>query len=137
MLNNKSKIIKIAYIGLSLCFLASCQNKEKVSKKPQGKPQGIMQSPKAVPVAGNAWKAVTLLVKDKTDPNDKGKELEVKIGGNAVLIPNTKIKIKVEEFFPDFFMDEQNKMASKSVSLTNPSVSIVVEEEGKPTEEKE
>ncbi|MDD5772720.1 MAG: hypothetical protein PHX78_04545 [bacterium] len=131
MLNNRSKILKTAYVGLCLCFLASCQNKEKVSEKQQGMQQ-MQQFPQAVPGAGSTWKAVKLIAKDKTNPNDKGKEFDVEIGGNAVLIPNSKLKIKVEEFFPDFFMDEQNKMASKSISLTNPAVAITVEEEGKP-----
>ncbi len=125
---NKSKIIKIAYIGLSLCFLASCQNKEKVTEKPQE----IQQIPQAVPGAGNAWKAVKLLVKNKKDANDKGKEFEVEIGANAVLIPNSKLKIKIEEFYPDFFMDGQGKAGSKSVDPNNPTARILIEEEGKP-----
>lgn len=123
-----NKIIKIASAGLFLCCLASCQNKEKASENQQS----LQEFPQAVPGAGNAWKAVKLITKDKTNPNDKGKEFEVEIGGNTVLIPNSKLKIKVDEFFPDFFMNEQNKMASKSAVLNNPAVSITVEEEGKP-----
>lgn len=84
-----------------------------------------------VPCAGNAWKAVRLITKNKKDPGAKGKEFEVEIAGEAVPIPNSTLKIRAEEFFPDFFMDGQNKAASKSASLNNPAVRISVEENGK------
>ncbi|MFH1287994.1 MAG: hypothetical protein ABII25_04780 [bacterium] len=117
----------MAFIGLSLCFLVSCQNKEKITEKQQETQQTVQ----TVPGAGNAWKAIKLIAKSKTDLNDKGKEFEVEIGGDSVLIPNSTLNIKAEEFFPDFFMDGQNKAASKSVSLNNPAVRISVEENGK------
>lgn len=122
---DKGKIA--AYIGLSLCFMVSCQNKEKIAEKPQGMPQMAQ----VVPGAGNAWKAVKLIARNKKNQNDKGKEFEVEIGGEAVPIPNSTLKIRAEEFFPDFFMDGQNKAASKSASLNNPAVRILVEENGK------
>ncbi|MEW6088771.1 MAG: hypothetical protein AB1498_10765 [bacterium] len=125
---NKNKVKKIAYIGLSLCFLISCQNKEKLTEKQQ-ESQQIVQM---VPGAGNAWKSVRLIIKNKKDPKDKGKDFDVEIGVNPVSIPNTNLKIKIEEFYPDFCMDGQGKAGSKSTTLNNPAARIIVEQEGKP-----
>lgn len=123
----KVKTKKILWLLLFLGILISCQRKENISDKVE---KGIPKI-QSVPNAGDAWRAVKLLVKNKNDSSDKGRNIEVEIGGEYTVVPNSKINIKVDEFYPDFFMDKERPL-SKSTSLYNPTAHIIVEEEGKP-----
>ncbi len=75
----------------------------------------------------NKWSAVKLLVEDKK--LSKTQEFTVNLG-DELKIPDSKITVKVEHFFPDFKMSGQI-ITSASNKPNNPSAGIVVFEAGK------
>ncbi len=74
------------------------------------------------------WKAVKILVKDKT--NEENNVFETVDLGSSFFIGDTKIKVTVGPFFPNFVMD-QGTYTSMNNELINPAVQLVVEENGK------
>ncbi len=73
------------------------------------------------------WSAVKLTVEDKVAKTTK--EYTVAIG-SELAVPNTKIKIKVLAFLPDFKMGDKD-ITSASDKPNNPAVQVAVTEPGK------
>ena len=135
---------KIAAVIVVLIFAVSfgaCKKKETKPQLPPGHPSmegsmppNMQEMPKIdrkVIVPNNvkaAWKAVKLNIEDKS--NKGSKEYVIAVGSDLA-VPNTKIKVKVLAFLPDFKMGEQ-EITSVSDKPNNPAAQIVVEEPGKP-----
>ncbi len=136
------KLLAIILVSGLVFSFAGCKKKEEKPQLPPGHPsmQGGMppagmpaEMPKVdrtitVPKEVAAkWSAVKLAVEDKVAKN--GKEYTVAIG-SELAVPNTKVKIKVLAFLPDFKMGEKD-ITSASDKPNNPAVQVAVTEPGK------
>lgn len=70
------------------------------------------------------WASVVLTIEDKA--SGKSNDVTVKIGGEYT-IPDTKIKIKVGDFLPDFKM-AGSTITSNSADPNNPAVHVTITE---------
>jgi hypothetical protein len=123
----------VVLVGLLMVFsVVACKKKEErpipssVSMQPGVMmPQGETQIVVPEFVQGK-WGGVKLIVEDKS----AGSQSDVAINlGEEYTIPGTELKVKVNEFLPDFVMDGLT-ITSKSEELNNPAVNIVVTEGG-------
>lgn len=135
-------------LSISLCMVLSfnaCAKKEEKPRPAPGAPQmpGMMPpgqpaTPGIVVPKGEGrivvpdlvkgkWKAVKLIIEDKTAKSSK--EYMVKLGSEFT-IPNSKLKIQVGDFLPDFRMEGEVK-TSVSNQPNNPAVNIKVYDDGK------
>jgi hypothetical protein len=136
------KQLLVALLLGSLIFTAAgCKKKEEKPQLPAGHPSteggmpqtGMPDMPKVdrkvvVPAEVKAkWKAVKLAVEDKTAKGTKEYTVAV---GSELAVPNTKMKIKVLAFLPDFRMGEKD-ITSASDKPNNPAVQVSVTEPGK------
>ena len=121
----------VVLAGLLIVFsVVSCKKKEErpipssVSMQPGVMmPQGETQIVVPEFVQGK-WSGVKLIVEDKS----AGSQSDVAINlGEEYTIPGSELKIKVNEFLPDFVMDGLT-ITSKSEELNNPAANIVVTE---------
>jgi len=129
--------------GLSLLMATgACKKKEEKPPMPQtgmpGQQQGVppgqqVMMPKGqtsvvVPDAVKGkWKAVVLVVTDKKA--NKPQEFTVTLGSD-LMIPNSNLKIAVNDFLPDFKMDGLT-ITSSSNEVNNPAVGVKVFENDK------
>ena len=74
------------------------------------------------------WKAVEILIRDKTD--EEKNEIKTVALGTTFALGDRGMKVTVGPFFPNFVMDESH-YTSMNNQLINPAVQIVVEENGK------
>ncbi len=74
------------------------------------------------------WKAVKILIRDKTD--EEKNEIKTVELGTTFALGDGGMKVTVCPFFPNFVMDESH-YTSMDNQLMNPAVQIVVEENGK------
>ncbi len=141
MLKKIAAIIVVLTLAVSF---GACKKKEAKPQLPPGHPgmEGSMPSmpsnmqemPKIdrkVIVPNNVkatWKAVKLNIEDKSSKS--AKEYVVAVGSDLA-VPNTKIKVKVLAFLPDFKMGDQ-EITSASDKPNNPAAQVLVEEPGKP-----
>ena len=139
----KKVLALVLMSGLVLSF-GGCKKKEEKPQLPAGHPsmeggmpqgmQGMPDMPKKerkvmVPKDVTAkWKAVKLMVEDKTAKTSK--EYTVAVGSDLA-VPNTKVTVKVLAFLPDFRMGEQD-ITSASDKPNNPAAQVSVQEPGKP-----
>jgi hypothetical protein len=128
-------------LGSLIITAAGCKKKEEKPQLPAGHPSmeggmpqtGMPDMPKVdrkvvVPAEVKAkWKAVKLNVEDKTAKSTKEYTVAV---GSELAVPNTKMKIKVLAFLPDFRMGEKD-ITSASDKPNNPAVQVSVTEPGK------
>ena len=136
------KQLLVALLLGSLIFTAAgCKKKEEKPQLPAGHPSteggmpqtGMPDMPKVdrkviVPAEVKAkWKAVKLTIEDKTAKSTKEYTVAV---GSELAVPNTKMKIKVLAFLPDFRMGEKD-ITSASDKPNNPAVQVSVTEPGK------
>jgi len=137
----KKLLSAILVCGLVVSF-AGCKKKEEKPQLPPGHPsmEGGMPPagmPTDVPkidrkvivpkeVAAK-WKAVKLTVENKA--SKASKEYTVAVG-SELAVPNTKIKIKVLAFLPDFKMGEK-EITSASDKPNQPAAQVSVVEPGK------
>ena len=135
------KLLAAVVIGSLIFTVAACKKKEEKPQLPPGHPStegGMPQTrmpdmPKVdrkvvVPAEVKAkWKAVKLNIEDKTAKSTK--EYTVAVGSDLA-VPNTKMKIKVLAFLPDFRMGEKD-ITSASDKPNNPAVQVSVTEPGK------
>ena len=136
------KLLAIILVSGLVFSFAGCKKKEEKPQLPPGHPsmQGGMppagmpaEMPKidrtiTVPKEVAAkWSAVKLAVEDKVVKN--GKEYTVAVG-SELAVPNTKVKVKVLAFLPDFKMGDK-EITSLSDKSNNPAVQVVVAEPGK------
>jgi len=99
---------------------------------PAGMPADMPKIDRAVNVSKEVaakWKAVKLTVENKA--SKASKEYTVAVG-SELAVPNTKIKIKVLAFLPDFRMGETD-ISSASDKPNNPAAQIAVAEPGRET----
>ncbi len=136
------KLLAIILVSGLVFSFAGCKKKEEKPQLPPGHPsmQGGMP-PAGMPAdmpkidrtitvpkeVAAKWSAVKLTVEDKVAKN--GKEYTVAIG-SELAVPNTKVKIKVLAFLPDFKMGEKD-ITSASDKPNNPAAQVEVTEPGK------
>jgi hypothetical protein len=133
-------------LGVLLLLLAGCEQKVKTGEPPSqaqklpmaqaplspGMPSDIApirgDSPTVVPegVRGK-WKAVKLLVDDKTSRVSQEYVVNLR---EQLVIPNSKLLIKVNEFLPDLKI-EGSTFTSDTNELKNPAVHVSIFEDGK------
>jgi hypothetical protein len=136
----KKLLAVILVSGLVFSF-AGCKKKEEKPQLPPGHP-GIengmpagmsatmpkidrtVMVPKEV---SSKWSAVKLAIEDKVTKSKK--EYTVAIG-SELAVPNTKVKIKVLTFLPDFKMADK-EITSLSDNPNNPAAQVAVTEPGK------
>jgi hypothetical protein len=135
------KKLLVAFVIGSLIFtVAGCKKKEEKPQLPAGHPStegmpqtGMPDMPKVdrkviVPADVKAkWKAVKLNVEDKVAKSTKEYTVAV---GSELAVPNSKMKIKVLAFLPDFRMGEKD-ITSASDKPNNPAAQVSVSEPGK------
>jgi len=120
---------------------AGCKKQEQKPQLPPGHPSteggmpsaGMPDMPKIdrtviVPKEVKAkWSSVKLAVEDKTAKGTKEYTVAV---GSELAVPNTKVKIKVLAFLPDFRMGDKD-ITSASDKPNNPAVQVAILEPGK------
>jgi len=137
------KLFAFMLISSLVFSFAGCKKKEEKPALPPGHPPmeggmppagaGMPDVPKVdrkvvIPKEVKAkWSGVKLHIEDKTAKTSKDYTVAV---GSDVSIPNTKIKVKVLAFLPDFRMGEKD-ITSASEKPNNPAAQIVVQEQGK------
>ena len=137
----KKLLAVILVSGLVFSF-AGCKKKEEKPQLPPGHPS--MESgmptgtgmPAAMPKIDRAvtvskevstkWSAVKLAVEDKVAKSKKEYTVAV---GSELAVPNTKVKVKVLAFLPDFKMNGL-QITSTSNEPNNPAVAVNVSEGG-------
>ena len=136
----KKVVAAVLVAGMVVSF-AGCKKQEEKPQLPPGHPSmeggmppaGTPDMPKVdrkvvVPKQIAAkWKAVTISVEDKAAKTMK--EYTVPVGGELA-VPNTKIKLKVLHFLPDFKMGDKD-ITSASDKPNNPAAQVLVQEPGK------
>ncbi len=137
------KQMAAAILVVSLAFsFAGCKKQEQKPQLPPGHPgmeggmpqMGMQNAPKIdrkVVVSKEVkakWKAVKLVIEDKGAKTSK--EYTVTIGSDLV-VPNTKVTIKVLAFLPQFVMGDA-EITSASNEPKMPAAQVVVQEPGKP-----
>jgi hypothetical protein len=135
------KFLAIILVSGLVFSFAGCKKKEEKAQLPPGHPSmengmpaGMSATmpkidrkvtvPKGV---SSKWSAVKLAVEDKVTKSKKEYTVAV---GSELAVPNTKIKIKVLTFLPDFKMAEK-EITSISDKPNNPAVQVTVTEPGK------
>ena len=136
------KLLAVVLVGGLVISFVGCKKKEEKPQMPAGHPsmEGGMppagmpaNAPKVdravvVPKEVKAkWSAVKLSVTDKAANNKKEYTVAV---GSELAVPNTKIKVKVLAFIPDFKMGDKD-ITSASDKPNNPAVQVAIQEPGK------
>ena len=135
------KLVVALLVGSLIFTVAGCKKKEEKPQLPPGHPSteggmpqtGMPDMPKVdrkvvVPAEVKAkWKAVKLNIEDKAAKSTKEYTVAV---GSELAVPNSKMKIKVLAFLPDFRMGEKD-ITSASDKPNNPAVQVSVTEPGK------
>ena len=135
------KLLVALLVGSLIFTVAGCKKKEEKPQLPPGHPSteggmpqaGMPDMPKVdrkvvVPADVKAkWKAVKLNIEDKTAKTTKEYTVAV---GSELAVPNTKMKVKVLAFIPDFRMGDKD-ITSASDKPNNPAVQVSVTEPGK------
>ena len=78
--------------------------------------------------ADGKWKAVKILIKNKTD--ETSNETKIITLGSSFELKDSGIKVTVGPFLPNFVMS-QKAYTSSGNELTNPAVQLIVEQDGK------
>jgi|SRR5208283_1647089 len=134
----KKFLAVILVSGLVFTFSACKKNEEKLQQPDYPSMQGGMlmtmsgmqkkERTVVVPKEVQAkWTAVTLLIADKVAKTSK--EYTVTVGSDLT-IPNTKMKINVLVFLPDFKMSDKD-ITSASSKPNNPAAQVLIQESGK------
>jgi len=135
------KLVVALLVGSLIFTVAGCKKKEEKPQLPPGHPSteggmpqtGMPDMPKVdrkvvVPAEVKAkWKAVKLNIEDKAAKSTKEYTVAV---GSELAVPNSKMKIKVLAFLPDFRMGEKD-ITSASDKPNNPAAQVSVTEPGK------
>jgi hypothetical protein len=134
------KIVAVVIVLVLAVSFGACKKKEEKPQLPAGHPSmeggtppNMASMPKIdrkviVPKEVKAkWTSVKLNIEDKSMKS--AKEYVVAVGSDLA-VPDTKIKVKVLAFLPDFKMGDQ-EITSVSDKPNNPAAQIVVQEPGK------
>jgi len=136
------KLLSVILVSGLVFSITACKKKEEKPQLPPGHPsmQGGMP-PAGMPAdmskvdrtimipkeVAKKWSAVKLIVEDKVAKKAKEYTLAV---GSELAVPNTKVKIKVLAFLPDFKMGDKD-ITSASDKPNNPAAQVAVTEPGK------
>lgn len=137
----KRIVAAVLVAGLLVSF-AGCKKKEEKPQLPPGHPSteggmppaGMPDMPKVdrkvvVPKEVAAkWKAVKLVVEDRAKNSTKEYTINV---GSSLVVPDTKVKLTIVAFLPDFRMGEKD-ITSASDKPNNPAAQVLIQEPGKP-----
>jgi hypothetical protein len=135
------KIVVLAVVLIFVISVGACKKKEPKLQMPPGHPAmeggmpaaGMPNMPKVerkVVVSKDVsakWKAVKLSIEDKAAKTTK--EYTVNIG-SELTVPDSKLKVKVLAFLPDFKMSDKD-FYSASGEPNQPAAQVVVSENGK------
>lgn len=122
---NKRSSEEVAQSGVKIEGSSSSRQKP----HPEVAPEQILQREVREPLEiKGKWKAVKLLIKDKT--NEKANEFKVVELGSSFMLTDSEMKVTVGPFFPNFVMSE-NSFTSMNNMLINPAVHLTVEENDK------
>ena len=133
------KIVAVAVVLVLAVSFGACKKKEEKPQLPPGHPstEGGMPPMPDMPKVDRAvvvpkevkakYSAVKLTIEDKAAKSTKEYTVAV---GSELAVPNTKMKVKVLAFLPDFKMGEKD-ITSASDKPNNPAAQIVVQEPGK------
>jgi hypothetical protein len=133
------KIVAVSVVFVLAVSFGACKKKEEKPALPPGHPsmEGGMPPMQDMPKVDRTvvvpkevkakYGAVKLTIEDKTAKTTK--EFTVAIG-SELAVPNSKMKVKVLAFLPDFRMGEKD-ITSASDKPNNPAAQIVVQEPGK------
>ncbi len=130
---SKRFLIAVLSVILVISFTACKKKEEKpVPQAQTGQGAGVMMPPGETKVVvpenvKGKWEGVKLLFEDRS--SKKTTEITVKLH-SEYSIPNTPLKLKVEDFLPDFKMDGLT-ITSSSNEPNNPAVRVIVYENGK------
>jgi hypothetical protein len=129
MLMGKKVLAIVAALVLMVSVVA-CKKKEErpVAQAPQQQ-EGIMMPPGETQIivpdfVSGKWDAVVLSLENKE--TNSFEDVTVKLG-SEYMVPDSNLKIQVNEFLPDFLMDGLT-ITSRSEELNNPAVRVVVYE---------
>ncbi len=136
----KKMIAVVAVLVLAVSF-GACKKKEEKPQLPAGHPSmeggmppaGMQNVPKVdrkVIVSKDVkatWKAVKIAVENKAAKRTKEYTVNV---GSELAIPDTKLKVKVVNFLPDFKMTDKEFMSSSN-KPNMPAAQVVVSDSGK------
>ena len=136
----KKIVAVVAVLVLAVSF-GGCKKKEEKPQLPAGHPPmeggmppaGMQNMPKVdrkVVVSKDVkakWQGVKLAVENKAAKSTKEYTVNV---GSELAIPNTKLKVKVLTFLPDFKMTD-TEFVSSSNKPNMPAAQVVVSENGK------
>jgi hypothetical protein len=133
------KLLAVVLVSGLLCSFAGCKKKEEKPQLPPGHPSmegmptvmpNMPKVERTVVVSKEItakWKAVKLVVENKAAMTTK--EYTVNIGSELV-IPNTKMTVKVLNFLPDFKMTDK-EFTSVSNKPNQPAARVLITENGK------
>ena len=127
------KYIAVFAVAFPLVLGIGCKKKEEEAvQAPPAKEMPVTVKKEEIVVkvpdaVKGKWKDITIEVTNK-QTNQKS-TITVPIGGEAA-ISDTKMKVKLEAFLPEFVMEEAN-ITSASNEPKNPAAYIVVTEDGK------
>ena len=133
------KLLVVVLVSGLLCLFAGCKKKEEKPQLPPGHPSmegmptvmpNMPKVERTVVVSKEItakWKAVKLVVENKAAMTTK--EYTVNIGSELV-IPNTKMTVKVLNFLPDFKMTDK-EFTSASNKPNQPAARVLITENGK------
>jgi len=127
------KLVALLALAALVVSLGACKKKEEApitGAQPQGAPQG---SPTIMMPAGQPevvvpetvkgkWSAVVITVEDKV--HNKTEDVTVKLN-SSFAIKDSKLKVQVGQFLPDFKMDGAT-ITSRSDEPNNPAVRVTV-----------
>jgi len=137
------KLLAVVLVSGLVFSFAGCKKKEEKPQLPPGHPsmEGGMPTGTGMPAAmpkidrtvtipkevTTKWSAVKLAIEDKVAKTKKEYTVSV---GSELAVPNTKVKVKVLAFLPDFKMGDK-EITSLSDKPNNPAVQVAVTEPGK------
>jgi hypothetical protein len=134
------KMLAVMIVPVLAVSIGACKKKEAKPQMPPGHPAmegGMPPAMNAMPKVERSvtvpkevaakWTAVKLNIQDKSA--NSSKEYVVTVGSDLA-VPNTKIKVKVLAFLPDFRMGDKD-ITSASDKPNNPAVQLVVQEPGR------
>jgi hypothetical protein len=141
------KKTSLVFVLIASLTVVSCKNKEEKPTPPVPPVQtqhGIPAMPSGAPHGGDMksktekkvvvpdsvkgkWSKVKIAFEDKKAKKSDDHTIAI---GSEFTLPNTKLKVAVGEFLPDFRMNE-SEITSASAELNNPAVRVEVFEDGK------
>ncbi len=143
------KMLAVVLIGGLVCSFAGCKKKEEKPLLPPGHPSmgGAMPAGAGMPGENGMsadkpkdrvvtipkevqakWSKVKLAIEDKIAKAEKEYTVDI---GSDLAVPDTKVKIRVLAFLPQFVMGDA-EITSASNEPKMPAAQVLIQEPGKP-----